>query len=215
MTGAALHDWRPSAGLLEVLASAQEIGAIGGAPLAEHVTHARAFAEAFPPGPAPRHLLDLGSGGGLPGLVLAELLPETAVALLDGRTERGRFLADAVDRLGLTARVRVLSARAEDAGHDADLRGTFDAVVARGFAAPAVTAECAAPFLGTGGILVVSEPPDAVGASRWPAPGCATLGLVFFAAVRTPYGFAVLRQVTPCPDRFPRRVGVPAKRPLF
>ena len=64
-----------------------------------------------------------------------------------------------------------------------------------------------------GGVLVVSEPPDVDPAERWPAAGLASVGLA-----RDPDeidGVVRLRQVASCPDRFPRRVGVPAKRPLF
>ena len=89
----------------------------------------------------------------------------------------------------------------------------MDAVVARSFGAPAVVPECGAPFLRTGGVLVVREPPDVDPAERWPAAGLASVGLA-----RDPDeidGVVRLRQVASCPDRFPRRVGVPAKRPLF
>jgi 16S rRNA (guanine527-N7)-methyltransferase len=164
----------------------------------------------------PAKLLDLGSGGGLPGLVLATYYPGLRATLLDGRTERAARLEAAVRELDLADRVKVLAERAEDAGRDAALRAHFDCVVARSFGRPGVTAECAAPFLRVGGILVVSEPPPDAGArERWPTQACATLGLV-----REPHGgngptFVVLRQVLVCPDRYPRRIGIPAKRPLF
>jgi 16S rRNA (guanine527-N7)-methyltransferase len=78
-----------------------------------------------------------------------------------------------------------------------------------------VTAECGAPFLAAGGHIVVSEPPDGDDA-RWPAEGVQELGLAADGIVRTEAGsYRLLRQVAPCPDRYPRRVGMPAKRPLF
>jgi 16S rRNA (guanine527-N7)-methyltransferase len=106
------------------------------------------------------------------------------------------------------------------------LRGEFDAVVARSFGPPAVTAECAAPFLVVGGRLVVSEPPgddrddEGIGASaptppRWPAKGLARVGLVGEAAWTEPFHYRSFVLERPCPDEFPRRDGVPAKRPLF
>ncbi len=110
----------------------------------------------------------------------------------------------------------VVSERAELAGRRPELRGRLDAVVARGFGPPAVTAECASPFLRVGGVLVVSEPPDAAATlSRWPGAGCAALGLELVRVLDAPFSFAVLRQVEPCADRYPRRVGIPEKRPLF
>lgn len=109
--------------------------------------------------------------------------------------------------------------RAENLGRSRT-RGTFDLVTARSFAPPAATAECAAPMLKQGGALVVSEPPDALGAGRWPDGALAALGLIRTSTktVVTPAGPVTLSQLlatTPCPPRYPRRVGVPFKRPLF
>jgi 16S rRNA (guanine527-N7)-methyltransferase len=139
----------------------------------------------------------------------------TSLVLLEGRTVRCELLTHSVEELGIERRVSVLSSRAEIAGQQPQWRGKFDAVVARGFAAPGVTAECAAPFLRDGGLLCVSEPPDTRPFERWPEAGCAELGLQALVAVETPNSFVVLRQVAPCPARYPRRVGVPTKRPIF
>ena len=98
-------------------------------------------------------------------------------------------------------------------------RGGFDGVLARSFGRPAVVAECAAPFLKVGGWLVVSEPPahdgGTQGDERWPHEGLRQLGLVPSDPARGEFAFQVLRQAEPCPERFPRRNGVPAKKPLF
>jgi 16S rRNA (guanine527-N7)-methyltransferase len=91
-------------------------------------------------------------------------------------------------------------------------------VVVRSFGPPAVTAECGAPFLRVGGLLVVSEPPAEEGKAleeRWPADGLAPLGLEPAERWTEPFTYHASRQVTPCPDRYPRRVGIPTKRPLF
>jgi 16S rRNA (guanine527-N7)-methyltransferase len=93
------------------------------------------------------------------------------------------------------------------------MRGTVDGLVARSFGPPATTAECAAPLLAVGGLLVVSDPPDA--GDRWPVEGLALLGLVPVRRAETGPALQVLRQDVPCPDRYPRRIGIPAKRPLF
>ena len=167
--------------------------------MAAHVDHARAFLMALRPA---RRLLDLGAGGGVPGLVLATALPATTIVLLDASGRRTDFLRRAVGRLGLTSHVTVVTARAEVAGRDPTWRATFDAVVARSFAAPAVTAEAAAPFLRVGGQLVVSEPPDP-SANRWPPQGLAELGLVRDGP--TAAGMASFTLADRCPDRFPRR----------
>ena len=164
--------------------------------------------------PGARRILDLGSGGGLPGLPLALATPEAEWVLLDGSITRGRFLQEAVAELQLGARVSVVDTRAEEAGRLPGLRGSFDAVLARSFGPPAVTAECASPFLKLGGVLIVAEPPEG-SPDRWPMEGVAALGLEVGPTVVEPSAFQVLRQVSPCPERFPRRTGIPAKRPLF
>ena len=171
-------------------------------------------------------VLDLGSGGGLPGLVMAVRWPEVELLLLDANGRRVAFLDHAVAELGLTHRVQVMEGRAEDGGRQEQLRHTFDGVVARSFGRPAVVAECGAPFLRQGGWLIVSEPPGAehdpsapvAGAAespRWPADGVALLGLDPLGTVHHGFDYQMLRQKTLCPERFPRRNGVPAKRPLF
>jgi 16S rRNA (guanine527-N7)-methyltransferase len=159
-------------------------------------------------------VIDLGSGGGLPGLVLATATSATLV-LVEGSARRAAWLKEAVGALGLSERVEVLPFRAEVVGRDPDRRGRATVVVARAFAPPAVTAECAAPLLRVGGHLVVSEPPD-VDERRWPGEGLARVGLTWSASVAEDGGhFAVLRQQWACPVAYPRRVGVPERRPLF
>lgn len=199
--------------LRTLVGEAQQQGFVGPGSIDHAVEHARGFADRASTPPA--RFLDLGSGGGLPGLVLADLWPNASAALLDANQRRCAFLSEAVETLGLTDRVSVVEARAEDAGRDPALRGAHDLVVARSFARPAVTAECAAPFLSPGGCLVVSEPPDAP--DRWPEPGLSLVGLQPEDEWSTslPAHYRAFVQTTPCPDRYPRRVGVPAKRPLF
>jgi 16S rRNA (guanine527-N7)-methyltransferase len=195
-----------------VLSSAQERGLIGPGPLAPHLDRSLQMGALVPPGAA--RALDLGSGGGLPGLPLALALPALSWVLLDGSVSRARFLQEAVRRLGLAERVQVVASRAEEAGRGA-LRASFDVVMARSFGPPAVTAECGAPFLVVGGRLVIAEPPASEGGERWPAAPLAGLGLVPGQRVESPSAFQVLEQRSLCPDRYPRRNGIPAKRPLF
>lgn len=200
--------------LIEVLEASRDRGFLGPGDIEEHLTHARAFATCVHE-PAGR-CVDLGSGGGVPGLVLAVLVwPETEFVLLDGSRTRATFLEEAVEQLELGPRVSVCAARAEEAGRMASLRSTAEVVVSRSFGPPPVVAECAAPLLAVGGTLVVSEPPGGGPIERWPVDGLALVGLEVVARPTGPPAFLVARQEVACPDRYPRRVGIPAKRPLF
>jgi 16S rRNA (guanine527-N7)-methyltransferase len=224
--------------LLEVLEESLSRDLLGTMALAEQVDHALGFARAYevatagpgtdrgvPSATGPRHWLDLGSGGGLPGLILAQYWPRSEAVLLDSSERRTTFLLEAVQQLGWVGRVQVVRARAEDAGRDLALRAGFDVVWARSFGSPPVTAECAAPFLEPGGLLIVSEPPDAPAApgledetqtaARWPREGLGEVGQEPVLRVRDRFGYQVIRQASPCPERFPRRSGVAGKRPLY
>jgi len=203
-------DLRHHAGLLEQLEHARRLGLLGPGPVEPHIEHAGAFVTAI--NGVQGTVIDLGSGGGVPGLVLALARPDLHLVLLDARGTRCRFLEGAVDALGLQA--DVVEGRAEVAGRSA-LRGTAGAVVARSFGIPAATAECAAPLLEVGGLLVVSEPPPPPQPGRWPARGLSELGLDATARVGDGPTVQVLVQRTACPDRYPRRDGVPSKQPLF
>jgi 16S rRNA (guanine527-N7)-methyltransferase len=198
--------------LLSVLSESRDLGFLGPGPLDSQVGHSLLFGLVIPSFSG--RAIDLGSGGGLPGLVLALLWPSSTWLLLDGNRRRTDWLVSAVSTLGMADRVQVRCARAEEAGRDLALRSTWNLVTARSFGPPAVTAECAAPLLAVGGVLVVSEPPGG-DPGRWPVEGLSQLGLVADGVVIEPAAFQRLRLVSPCPPRFPRRDGIPAKRPLF
>ena len=201
--------------LLEVLEESRGLGLLGPGPVARQYAHASDLAAAI--GPFTGQFVDLGAGGGLPGLVLAEHWPDASGTLLDAQQRRCAFLERAVERLGLDQRFMVVCGRAERLAREPALRGRFDLVVARSFAAPAVTAECAVGFLRPGGGLVVTEPPEAdSAATRWPAPEMAQLGFGAVASIR--HGETGAMRVIlagEVADRWPRREGVPGKRPLW
>lgn len=208
------------AAVLGVLADAQVQGFIGPGPLAPHVVHAHGFADALARARGTvisrdDHVVDLGAGGGLPGLVLAVDWPEATLSLVEGSVRRSVFLEEAVGRCGLGGRVAVVAERAELAGRREELRGRCSIVVARSFGRPGETAECGSPFLCPGGLLIVSEPPEARAGAAWPPGGLAMLGLERLVGDPGGARFVVFRQVEACPDRYPRRIGVPRKRPLF
>ncbi len=194
--------------LIAQLERARALGFLGPGDVRDHVRHAEGFVAALEG--LSGVVVDLGSGGGVPGLVVGMARPDLQLVLLDATAKRCRFLEAAVMALALDA--TVAEGRAEVLGRG-PLRGTATAVLARSFASPAATAECAAPLLAVGGRLVVSEPPNPV--DRWPAAGVSLLGLEVGDRSTTTPRLQVLHQVRPCSDAYPRREGIPAKRPLF
>ena len=201
----------PSPALLAALERARTLGVLGPGPIDTHIAHAVGFVDALVSVPGGALVVDLGSGDGVPGLVVAEARPDLRMVLLDAMEKRTALLDDAVVAMAMADRVRVVTGRAEILGRDDELRGTAAVVTARSFGPPAATAECAAPLLAIGGLLVVSEPPD--GPDRWPTVELAALGMEP-NDIEVP-GMMVLRQAALCPETYPRRNGLPAKRPLF
>ena len=155
-----------------------------------HVDHALAFLRLVAGGElgdGAGRGLDLGSGGGVPGLVLAWRLPRWTWVLVDVARRRTSFLVTAVADLGMGDRVHVVRAKAEDLAHDPTHRLAYDVVTARSFAPPAVTAEVGGAFVRMGGALLVAEPPD--GLDRWDAVvlsgvGLENRGVTAFPAIR-------------------------------
>ncbi len=161
--------------LLAVLEFLRERGALGEASLPRAVAHADLFVAAAPP--ACRRVLDLGSGGGLPGLVIASRMPDATVVLTDRRERRMDLLRVACARLGWGSRVSVITADVVALGRDPAHHGGYDVVTARAFGDPIWTLSCAVPFLNDAGVVIVSEPPAVGEAERWPTDAVHALGL--------------------------------------
>jgi 16S rRNA G527 N7-methylase RsmG len=159
--------------LVAALRAIQARGAIGEASLVGAIAHAEHFVRQLPD--TARTLADLGSGGGLPGLVIAVRRPALRITLVERRHTRADLLRRAIAALDATERVTVLAddvrALAGSSPH------SFDVVTARSFAAPSITAKWASALLVAGGVLIVSEPPTD-DPSRWPAEVLAAAELV-------------------------------------
>jgi 16S rRNA (guanine527-N7)-methyltransferase len=208
--------------LVGALDRSRELGFLGPGPVLDQLEHSRAFAELL--GPFSGNFLDLGAGGGLPGLVLLATWPQATAVLVDAQEKRCTFLRAVIADLGWTERSEVRCGRAEVLARDPMLRARFALVVARGFGPPAATAECAVGFLAPGGVLAVTEPPDhdeQTGSApgkpeRWPAAGLAGLGMSPAEILRSERaGAARMVRTGELDDRWPRRDGVPGKRPLW
>lgn len=161
-----LNKPEPRRSLEEVLLTAQRVGTLGDRPISEVIAHSRQFVAALPPGPL--RVIDIGTGAGIPGLVIAVDRPDISLVLVDRRATRMDALARAVASMGLSQRATALTSDVADLGQDPEHQGCYDVVVSRGFASPEVTAFMARPLLKNGGTLMVSEPPVS-DPSRWPS----------------------------------------------
>jgi len=193
--------------LLAALEHPHRLGTIGGN-LEEQLAHCASFssvlAQLVDGANAPATAVDLGTGGGVPGIPLAAMWPQTAWTLVDMRTARADEVERTVLRLGFADRVQVIAGEAQTLGHDPELRETFDVAVARAFGPASILAECAAGVLRVGGHLIVSEPP-AEEADRWPVGALEELGFGAPKFHHEEYGrFAVVVKVSETKDHFPR-----------
>ena len=146
-------------------------------------------------------IVDVGSGGGTPGIPLAVALPEREVTLLEAERRKAEFLERWTERL---PNLRVVWGRAEEQEVD-----RFGVAVAKALAPPVVAAEWCLPLVGPGGAAVLW-----VGPSVEPERVAIAAERLAAEPVEAPDGFLVLRKVGPTPPGFPRRPGVARKRPL-
>ncbi|HXJ48248.1 MAG TPA: 16S rRNA (guanine(527)-N(7))-methyltransferase RsmG [Candidatus Acidoferrum sp.] len=162
-------------------------------------------------------LVDVGSGGGLPGLPLKLARPALGVTLVEADQRKAAFLVRACAALGLPD-VAVVARRAEEVGQDPLYRESFDVAVARALAPMPVLAELCLPLVRVGGRLLAqkTEAEDVAGAAR----AIEMLGGVADRVVPAPSGarrsgtVVVVNKTGTTPPEYPRRPGVPARKPL-
>lgn len=162
-------------------------------------------------------LVDVGSGGGLPGLPLKLRRPDLQVTLIESDQDKAAFLVQAAARLRLRG-VEVVNRPAEEAGQDARYRETFDVAVARALAPMPVLAELCLPLVRVGGRLLAqkTEREDMGGAHL----ALDVLGGALEAVNAAPSQLrgegtiVVVRKVAPTPAMYPRRPGMPRRKPL-
>jgi 16S rRNA (guanine527-N7)-methyltransferase len=164
-----------------------------------------------------RSLIDVGSGGGLPGLPLKLARPELQVTLLEASHRKAALLVQLTARLGLSG-VEVVADRAELAGHQPRHREAYDLATARALAALPVVAELCLPFVRVGGrLLAMRTARDDVDAAlvAFAEMGGRLHDVVPAASTARARGTVVMvDKIEPTPVRYPRRPGVPARRPL-
>lgn len=168
---------------------------------------------------APLRVLDIGTGAGLPGIPLKIAWPGLRLTLLESIGKKCRFLEQARDDLGLDA-TEVVEARAEDFARLPEHREAYDLVLARAVAPLAVLMEYALPALRVGGWLAAPKGSAALTELEAASAAFEALGarLHDAAPFQPPEGLLqtviLIEKVAPTPDRYPRRAGIPSKRPL-
>jgi len=166
---------------------------------------------------AARTLVDVGSGAGLPGIPLKIARPELQVTLIESDQAKAAFLVHACATLGLED-VEVVARRAEDAGRDPRMREKFDVAVARALAPLPVLVELCLPLVRVGGRLLAQKTRDEDPAAA--AHAIELLGgemsgvLAAPSAARAAGTVVVIDKARPSSQQYPRRPGVPARKPL-
>ncbi len=166
-------------------------------------------------------LIDVGTGAGFPGLALAISYPSLQVTLLESIEKKTKFLLQVTQELGLTDRVRVICGRAEALAGLKEHRAVYDLAVARAVARLNVLSEYCMPFVKVGGCFVAQKGPladeelveakaainllggEEAQIHRISLPGGATRSLV------------VIPKVRPTPGGYPRRIGLPSRKPII
>ena len=155
-------------------------------------------------------VVDIGAGGGVPGLVMAILRPDLEVTLVEADRRKAGFLLHAAAVTGCP-RVSVIARRAEEVGGDPAHRATYDLAVSRAAAPAPALCELALPLLRVGGRLLALVA-DATGDTLAAAAAASACGGGPPAVLAD--GVLGVAKVATTPDRFPRRPGIPERRPL-
>uniref|UniRef100_A0A1J3CST2 Ribosomal RNA small subunit methyltransferase G n=1 Tax=Noccaea caerulescens TaxID=107243 RepID=A0A1J3CST2_NOCCA len=165
-------------------------------------------------------LIDVGSGAGLPGLVLAIACPDWRVTLLESINKRCVFLEHVVNVTGLT-NVEIARGRAESCGHDVMYREKFDVAIARAVAEMRVLAEYCLPLVRIGGLFVAPKGHDPKEEVQNAENAVRMLGGSILQIIpvdsHSPYGqrtTVVCRKDHSTPQKYPREAGTPSKLPL-
>ena len=167
------------------------------------------------------YVLDVGAGAGFPGLPLKLAFPDFRLVLLEATAKKTVFLQHIVEKLGLRD-VIVITGRAEEIAQIPEYREQFDVVLARALAELPVAVELTLPFCKTGGTFIASKKGDIKDELVQSGKAINILGgrlkeikavdLLEFTDERC---LVIIEKVVPTPGKYPRRSGMPAKRPII
>lgn len=176
----------------------------------------------FSPLERARSLVDVGSGGGLPGLPLKILRPHLATTLVEATGKKAEFLRYVVERLGVGG-VKVVNDRAENIGRSPEYRGMYDVATVRAVAALDVIFEYCVPLVKEGGYVISMKGPLDAQELEAGVEAARQLGTEISEVIEVPFlpelpdkrrNLVILRKLVETPARYPRKNGVPRKKPL-
>lgn len=164
--------------------------------------------------------IDIGTGAGFPGLVLAIMLPDAEAVLVDSVGKKVSFVRAVADKLGLKG-VTAITGRAEELAKDPKRREMFGFAVSRGVSSISTSAEYCVPFLRKGGIFIAMKGPGAEDELDDGKAAFFALGAKLRETRRVTLPFeqgervlVVADKLSPTPNRFPRKTGEPQRRPI-
>lgn len=167
-----------------------------------------------------QHLIDIGTGAGFPGLPLKILYPNLHLTLVDSVAKKTKFLQAIVDTLALP-HVTILTERAETLGQHPAYRAQFDWVVARAVAQFRILAEYLLPLCRPKGHILAQKGHTAPQEAEQASQALTILGgspptihPITLPGRHTPHHLIISQKIAPTPPRYPRRPGIPTKRPL-
>ena len=170
--------------------------------------------------PGGARVIDVGAGAGLPGLPLKIVLPGIKLVLLETRRKKAAFLSHLRDKLGFSD-VEVVNARAEEAAHLGRYRESFDVVLSRAVAPLPALVELTLPFARTGGVFIAQKMGDLDAEVEEAASAIKLLGgrlrevkAVDLKELAGGRRLVIIDKVSPTPEAYPRRPGMPQKRPI-
>jgi 16S rRNA (guanine527-N7)-methyltransferase len=167
-------------------------------------------------------LADVGSGGGLPGIPIKIVKPDLHTTLIESTGKKSRFLGHAAEVMSLDG-LEVVNARVEDLGQSPAYRGTYDVATARAVAHLAVIAEYCAPLLAVGGRAISMKARLDEAELREGKKAAELVGAKVSERIPVPFipelgdrerQLVIIEKVRATPARYPRKPGMPTKRPL-
>lgn len=165
-------------------------------------------------------IIDIGTGGGFPGIPIKILKEEVELVLLDSLNKRINFLNEIVDKLKLED-VKTIHGRAEDYGKDKAYRGNFDIAISRAVASLDILSEYSLPFVKKGGHFISMKGENIEEELKKSENAIKTLGgrfkekiLIELPGTDIVHSLIVIEKIKETPSKYPRQAGTPKKKPL-